>query len=85
MSYNISIDMRFLSDSSLELIASMSCPLIIVDSLLDLLPLSASLRVLVNMFPSSKCENVITSRVSYFEDVAYGVYVTSGHIAISSE
>ena len=47
--------------------------------------LSVSLRVSVNMFPSSNCVNVITLPVYSFEDVAYGVYVTSGRIAIASE
>ena len=37
------------------------------------------------MFPSSNCANVITFTDCYFEDVAYGVYVTAGRIAISSE
>ena len=37
------------------------------------------------MFPSSNCVNVITSSLCYLEDVIYGVYVTSGHIAIASE
>ena len=68
-----------------ELIFSISCSLIIFDFLSDSSPLSASLRVLVNMFPSSNCVNVITSPVFYFEDVAYGVYVTSGRISVASE
>ena len=37
------------------------------------------------MFSSSKCANVITLHVCSFEDVAYGVYVTAGRIAIASE
>ena len=37
------------------------------------------------MFPSSKFVNVITSPVCSFEDVSYGVYVTSGRISIASE
>ena len=37
------------------------------------------------MFPSSNCVNVITSPVCSFEDVAYGLYVTAGRIAIASE
>ena len=57
----------------------------IIESSLDLLPLSTLLRVLVNMFPSSNCANVITLPVCYFEDVAYGVYIIAGRIAIASE
>ena len=34
--------------------------------------------------PSSICANVITSPVCSLEDVAYGVYVTAGRIAIAS-
>ena len=37
------------------------------------------------MFLSSNCENVITSPVCSHEDVAYGVYVTAGRIAIAYE
>ena len=41
MCYNISVDMRSLSDSSAELMASMSCSLIIIDSFSDSSPISA--------------------------------------------
>ena len=58
--------------------------LIIMDSLSDPSSLSVSLRVSFNKFPSSNCANVITSPVCYLEDVAYGVYVTAGRIAIAS-
>ena len=37
------------------------------------------------MFPTSNCANVITLPVCSFEDVAYGVYVTVGLVAIASE
>ena len=33
----------------------------------------------------SNCVNVITLPVCYLEDIAYGVYVTAGRIAIASE
>ena len=82
---NISADIRSWSDSSTELIFSISCLLIIIDLLSDLSPLSASLQVSVNMFPSSNYAKVITSPVCSFKDVTYGVYVTARRIAIASE
>ena len=57
---------------------------IIIDSLSDLSSLSVLLRVSLIKFPSSNCANVITSPVCYLDDVAYGVYVTAGRIAIAS-
>ena len=49
----------------------------------DSSPLSVSLQISVNKPPSSNCANVITSPVCSLEDVAYGVYVTVGRIAIA--
>ena len=49
----------------------------IIESFSDSAPLSASLRVSVNMFPTPNCANVITLPVYSFEDVAYRVYVTA--------
>ena len=72
-------------DSSLESIFSISCSLIKIDSLSDSSPLYASLRVSVNVFPSSNCANVIKSPVCSFKEVAYGVYITARRIAIASE
>ena len=63
---------------------SISLSLIIIYSLSDPSSLSVSLRVSFNKFPSSNYANVITSPVCYLEDVTYGVYVTSGRIAIAS-
>ena len=63
MSSNISVDIRSWSESSPELIFSISCLLIIIDSLSDSSQLSGSLRVSVNMFPFSNCANLITSPV----------------------
>ena len=37
------------------------------------------------MSSSSNCANVIIFPVCSFEDVAYGVYVTSGRIDVASE
>ena len=55
------------------------------DSLLDSSLISVSLRVSLIKFPSSNCANVITSPVCSLDDAAYGVYVTTGRIAIASE
>ena len=51
----------------------------------SLLPISASLRVLVHIFPSSNCVNFIILPVCSLKDVALGVYVTAGRIAIFYE
>ena len=46
---------------------------------------SKCLRYYDSKPPSSNCANVNISPVCYFEDVAYGMYNTSGRIAIASE
>ena len=56
----------------------------IIESSLDSSPLSALLQVLVNILPSSNCVNFIISPVCSLEDVAQGVHVTDGHVAIAS-
>ena len=68
--------------------ASISYSLIssgIIDSSLDLSPLSASLPVPDNKYPSSNYANVIVSPFPPLKDVAQGVCVTDRHIAIASE
>ena len=57
----------------------------IIKSLLDLSPFSALLRVLVHILSSSNCVNVIILPVCSLKDIAQGLYVTAGHIAIASE
>ena len=84
MSCNVSVLIRSSSNFSVSSRFSISFSLIIIDSLSDSSPLSVSLRVSLNKFPSSKCANVIMSPVCYLDDVAYGVYVTAGRIAIAS-
>ena len=84
----ISVDIRSWSDSFPESMASISSFLSsggITESSSDLSPLFASLRFLVHIFPSLDCVNVIISPVCSLEDVAQGVYVTAGRIAIASE
>ena len=84
MSCNVSVLIRSSSNFSVLSRFSISFLLIIIDSLSDLSPLSVSLRVSLNKSPYSNCENVITSPVCSLDDVAYGVYVTAGRIAIAS-
>ena len=84
MSCNISVLIRLSLNFSVSSIFSISFSLIIIDSLSDSSPLSVSLRVLLNKFPSSNCADVITSPVCSLDDVAYGAYVTVGGIAIAS-
>ena len=88
ISPNISIDIGSESDSSPDDIAS------ILDSLIDggILELSSYplllfvlLQDFESKFPSPNCVNVIISSVCSFEDVAYGMYDTTGHIATASE
>ena len=84
---NISVYILSSPNPSLESIASISSSLIsggIIELLLDLSPLSASLRVSYNKFPYSNCANVIILPVCLLGDVAQGVYVTDGRIAIAS-
>ena len=88
MSSNTSLDIGSSSDSSPESITSISSLLSsggIIELSSDLSPISASLRVSDDKFPSSNCANVIISPVCYLKDVALGVYVTDGHITIASE
>ena len=84
MSCNVSVLIRSSSNFYISLRSSISFSLIIIDSLSDLSPLSVSLRVSLNKFPSSNCVNVITLPVCSLDYVAYGVYVTAGRIAIAS-
>ena len=76
--YKVVIELFFSS------IFSISFSIIIIYLLSDLSPLSVSLRVSVNTFPSSNYANVITSPVCSLEDVAYWVYVTVRRIGIAS-
>ena len=88
MSYNIFVDIGSSSDSSPDEIKSISSSLSsggTIESSSDLSPLSASSLVYDDKPPSSNCENVITSPVFIFEDLAQGVYVTDGCIVIASE
>ena len=57
---------------------------IIESSLYSSLPY-ALLRVLVHILPSSNCVNVVILPVYSLGDVAQGVYVTAGRIAIAFE
>ena len=57
----------------------------IIESSSYLSPISASLQFLVNIFLSSDYDNVIISTVCSLEDVAQGVYITAGRIAIAPE
>ena len=84
MSCNVYVLIRASSNFYVLSRFSISFSLIIIDSLSDSSPLSVSLRVSLNEFPLSKCVKVITSPVFSLDDVAYGVYVTAGRIAIAS-
>ena len=77
-----SIMLTLLSDESMASISSSLSSGGISESSSSL---SALLRVLVHIFPSSNCVNVIILPVFSLEDVSQGVYVTAGCIAIASE
>ena len=91
MPSNISVDIGSSSDSSTESNKFDYSKLSsggMIESSLDFSSLSsllsASSQVSDNKSPSSKCVNVITSPACYFEDVAQGMYDTSGRIATPS-
>ena len=84
MSCNVSVLIRSPSNFYFSLRFSISCLLIIIDSLSYSSSLYVSLRVSLIKFLSSNCVNVITSPVCSLEDIAYGVYVTAGRIAVAS-